>query len=261
MSTAPLALSADQTVPPVLAGRNVLITGGTTGIGRATAALLVANGANVFIFGRHQPELDEALATLENGRTRTAGITADQADPGDVVRVFTTIEREFGPLDVLVNNAAVPGGPAAAGGEAEWRYRLNADLLGYIDCTRRALTQMRGRKRGHIVNIGSTSAEYASEGSSLYVAAKMAIRGFSRALRSEVAKDGIRVTLIEPGLTGTSFFDEEGEEIADAAVQRREQKKGAMLKAEDVAVAVHYCLTQPERCNVSFLQVEPVAEE
>lgn len=261
MHSEPLVASAVRTEQPSLAGRNVLITGGTTGIGRATAALLAASGANVFIFGRHKPELDEALAALENGRTKVAGITADQADPGDVVRVFTTIEREFGPLDVLVNNAGVAGGPMAAGGEAEWRYRLNADLLGYIDCTRRALAQMRGRKRGHIVNIGSTSAEYAGEGSSLYVAAKMAVRGFSRALRSEVAKDGIKVTLIEPGLTGTSFFDEEGEEIAEADVQRQKQREGAMLKAEDIAVAVHYCLTQPDRCAVSFLQVEPQLDE
>lgn len=250
--------AAVHTEQPTLAGRNVLVTGGTTGIGRAIAALLVASGANVFIFGRHRPELDEALAALQGGRGRVLGIEADQTQPEAVERVFAELDREFGTLDILVNNAGIAGVQVMDAADREWRYLLNTDLLGAIDCARRAAQRMRARGGGHIINIGSTSAEYPSDGSALYVAAKTGLRGFSKALRAELGGDNIKVTLIEPGMTGSSLFDDED---AEPAVQREKQRRGAMLKAEDVAVAVHYCLTQPSRCTVAMLQLEPRVED
>lgn len=255
-------LAADDpsvhTQQPSVEGKNVLVSGGTTGNGRAIAELLAAYGANVFIFGRHEAELREALTACRRGRGRAHGIVADQARAEDIARLFATTDRELGGLDFLVNNAAVPAGGIEEGDDAAWRYRLEADLLGYIDCTRHALRRMRARGGGHVVNVGSISAVHHNKGMSLYVAAKSAIRGFSRALRKEVAEDNIKVSLIEPGMIGTDFL---GGEEGDPEVQRRDEERGAMLKPEDIAVAVHYILTQPPRCTISLLQIEPRLED
>lgn len=243
---------------PSVRGKNILISGGTTGIGRATASLLAAEGGNVFIFGRHERELRDTLDYLAQTSGSVSGITADQARADDVRRVFAEMDRHFGPVEILINNAGVSAGAITEGGEDDWRYELAADLNGYLDCTRHAVERMKQRGRGHIVNIGSISAVHVNKGSSLYVAAKSAIAGFSRALRKELGEHNIKVSLIEPGMVGTEIH--EGEE-ADPLVQQREEARGAMLKPQDIAVAVHYCLTQPERCTISRLQIQPLRDD
>jgi NADP-dependent 3-hydroxy acid dehydrogenase YdfG len=186
------------------------------------------------------------------------GITADHARPADVRRVFAELDRHYGDLDFLINNAGISAGAVTDGSEEEWHYDLATDLNGYIDCTRHAVERMKRRGSGHIVNIGSISAVHVNKGMSLYVAAKSAVAGFSRALRKELGEHNIKVSLIEPGVVGTDILD--GEE-SDPAVQRRDQERGAMLKPEDIAVAVHYCLTQPARCTISRLQIQPLRDE
>lgn len=240
-------------------GKNVLVSGGTTGNGRAIAALLAACGANVFVFGRDEDDLRAALAEINRGPGKAAGITADQARGEDIERVFAQFDQELGPIDILINNAAVDAGDIMEWDDATWHYRLEVDLFGYIDCTRRAVQRMRERGSGHVVNIGSIAAAHHTEGESLYVAAKSGIRGFSRSLRKELSEQNIKVSLIEPGLVGTDILERTPE--GDPAVQQREQARGAMLKPEDIAVAVHYILTQPARCTISLLQIEPMKSD
>jgi NAD(P)-dependent dehydrogenase (short-subunit alcohol dehydrogenase family) len=252
------SLTADSpavhTQQPSLKNKYVVVSGGTTGIGRATAALLAAQGANVFIFGRHAPDLRSTLEELADATGKVHGITADHSNSADVRRVFETVDREFGGLDIMINNAGISAGAITEGSDDEWRYALASDLNGYIDCSRRAVERMKARGGGHIVNIGSISAVHVNKGMSLYVTAKCAIEGFSRSLRKELGEHNIRVSLIEPGMVGTEILDGEW---GDPEVQRREEERGAMLKPEDIAVAVHYCLTQPERCCISRLQIQP----
>ncbi len=251
---------AIHTAKPSLQGKNILLTGGTSGIGRATATLLAGYGANVFLFSRDERHLRETIEEMGRRPGKVGGVSADQSRGEDVERVFATFDAEFGDLDILINNAAISAGTVEEASEADWRYQLETDLFGYIDCTRRALQRMRARGSGHIVNIGSMAAENYTSGLSLYVAAKSAIRGFTRALRKEVSGEGIKVSLVEPGIVGTGIF-EPGEEEGDADTQRREEARGAMLKPEDIAVAVHYLLTQPERCNVTQLLIEPALRD
>jgi NAD(P)-dependent dehydrogenase (short-subunit alcohol dehydrogenase family) len=246
--------SAVHTQAPGLAGRNVIVTGGTTGIGRAIAALLATEGANVLIFGRQSQDLKAALDGLKTAPGKVTGLTADVTRAEEVRGVFEAVDREFGGLDVLVNNAGLNTGQITEGSDAEWRYDLQTLLGGYIDCTRHAVERLRQRGGGHIINIGSISAAHQNAGMSLYVAAKAAIHGYSQSLRKELGPENIKVSVIEPGMVGTGILDEE---YADPQVQRQEQKRGAMLKPEDIAVAVHYCLTQPPRCNISLLRIEP----
>lgn len=119
-------------------------------------------------------------------------------------------------------------------------------------CTREAIDRMKKYRLGHIVNVGSMSADVREEGSSVYVATKAAIQGFSEALRKEVNQaTGVKITLIEPGATGTDMQPVSPED------QQKQEEDGEMLKAEDVAGAILYALSQPRRCDVVAIQIRP----
>jgi NADP-dependent 3-hydroxy acid dehydrogenase YdfG len=233
------------------ATKSIVITGGTTGIGRAAALLLASKGAHVLIFGRHEDELNDAMHDLRQISDHVYGLTADVTRPGDVTRVFETVEQNLEGIDVLINNAALAADSAVDGTFDEMKYIVETNLLGYMICAHEAIDRMKKQGHGHIVNVGSMSADVREEGSSIYVATKAAIQGFSTALRKEINKYGIKVTLIEPGAVGTDMQPE------SPAEQRDKQESEEMLKAEDVAAAIHYCLTQPKRCDVVSLQIRP----
>src|SRR5690606_36910063 len=118
-------------------------------------------------------------------------------------------------------------------------------------CANEAAKRMKESGFGHIINIGSMSADGREQGSSVYVATKSAIQGFSEALRNELNPERIKVTLIEPGATSSDMQDGSPEE------QKKKVEKGEMLAAEDIASAVVYSLTQPFQCNVTVVQVKP----
>lgn len=240
--------------PQSVRGKAVLITGGTTGIGRATARLLAAEGANVMIFGREQGPLDDALADIRAvAQGQVHGLTADQANEPDIHRVFDAIDREFGKLDVLVANAALAAEDTMSMDYNAREYVVKTNLLGYMACARHAIERMQEHGGGHIVAIGSMSADVREKGSDVYVATKAAIQGWCEALRKEVNHDGIKVTLIEPGSVGT---DMQRPEHSDRQ-QRKAEEKGEMLTAEDIAEMVHYALIQPERCDIVSVQIRP----
>ncbi len=241
----------DLTTPlsSLFAGLHVLVSGGTTGIGRAIALQLLAGGASVFVFGRHQRELEDAVAAAGGGDL--AGITADQADPQDVERVFAEVDRRWPHLDVLINNAAVGSEDLTEETDAGIACIVNSNICGYLFCTRQALLRMRERKAGHIINIGSITAEKLKAGGEVYTATKAAVRGFSESIRKTVQECGIKVTLIEPGKTGTDLIEVPLEE------QREKEALLEMLKAEDVAEAVCFCLIQSRRAVITSLQIEP----
>lgn len=237
--------------PQSLTDKSVLITGGTTGIGRATAILLAAQGARVMIFGRHEQDLKEAMKDIEATGGEVLGLTADAADPEDIQRVFQQVDSQMDRLDILINNAALGYNSVMEGNYQEWQYIVKTNLLGYMAMAHEAIARMKKHREGHIVNIGSMSADVREKDSSVYVATKAGIQGFSEALRKEVNPLGIKVTLIEPGAVGTDMQPQSPEE------QRKLIEKMEMLRAEDVAASVFYTLTQPKRCDVVSLQIRP----
>ena len=247
----PLArdLSDAHTEQPGLAGRKAIVTGGTTGIGRAIAILLASEGAEVFVCGRTPEHLDEALERIrEVGEG--AGINVDLAKAEDVQKFFEAADNFLGGLDIAVINAAVPAEALAETSEEDTGYQIAVDFTSYLTTTQAAAKRM--QTGSDIILIGSTSAVSRAGGNSIYVAAKSGIQGFAKSLREELAERDIKVGLIEPGFTGADFqYPDFPPEKQRALIH-----KGKMLRAEDIAAAAHFMLTQPRRTAVSLIRVE-----
>ena len=242
-------LSDAHTEQPSLAGRKAIVTGGTTGIGRAIAVLLAAEGAKVFVCGRTPAHLDDALERIREVGEGD-GINVDLAKREDVARFFEAADAFLGGLDIAVINAAVPADALAETGDADTDYQIAVDFTSYLTTTQAAAKRMKAGS--DIVLIGSMSAVSRAGGSSIYVAAKSGIQGFAKSLREELAEQDIKVGLIEPGFTGADF--QYPDFPPDKQRELIEQHK--MLRAEDIAVAAHFMLRQPRRCAVSHMRVE-----
>jgi NADP-dependent 3-hydroxy acid dehydrogenase YdfG len=238
-----------------LAGKIAIVTGGTTGIGRATAYLLAERGVKVVITGRHEPELNDAVNDIRKAGDVT-GIIADNAYEDQIERLFDEARRTYGDTDILINNAALPARSITEMSYDEALNVLRVNILGYLACTNRAVEMMKRKGGGHIVNIGSLSAKVREEGADVYVASKGATEAMSESLRKKLEKENpeIRLSLIEPGSVGTNLSGEQ----EDVEEQGPAIDEGRMLKAEDIAASVIYILTQPPRCNVMELRITPV---
>ncbi len=238
-----------HTEQPGLDGRRAIITGGTTGIGRAIAVLLASYGVRVFICGRTPEHLADALKRIDEVGEGD-GINVDLAIAEDVDRFFEAAEAWLGAIDIAVINAAIPASALADSGESETRYQLDTDLTAYLICAQEAARRMNAGS--DIIFIGSMSAVSKGPGSSIYVAAKSGIQGFVPSFRKELAEEDIKVGLIEPGFTGADFQYPE----FPPEKQRELINADKMLRAEDIAAATHFMLTQPRRTAVSLMRVE-----
>lgn len=244
-------LSDAHTTQTSLEGRRVIVTGGSTGIGRAIAVLLASEGARVFICGRDEQHLADGLQRI-NAVGQGDGVAVDLAKPEGLRRFFSAADAWLAGLDVAVINAAVGAETVLDGNEEELRHILETNFVSYLISAREAARRM--PHGGHIVLIGSMSAETLGEGASTYVATKAGIQGFAKSFRKEMAERNIKVCLIEPGRTGSDMQYENysSQEQADAI------NADEMLRAEDIAVATQFVLTQPGRTVISQMLVEPL---
>jgi NADP-dependent 3-hydroxy acid dehydrogenase YdfG len=160
-------------------------------------------------------------------------------------------DDELGGMDILINNAALPADGLTGSNYEDYKYVIDTNITGYLAFAEEAVSRMKNQKSGHIINIGSMSAESKSPKSTIYVATKQAIRGFSTSLRKEVNAFGIKVSLIEPGAV-TSDMQPGSKEEHNEKIDKME-----MLKAEDIAMSVLFCLSQPQRCDIVTMQIRP----
>ncbi|WP_116790912.1 SDR family oxidoreductase [Flavobacterium psychrotrophum] len=245
-------MNIQDLLPQSVSGKNVLVTGGTTGIGRAIVLLLASQGANVVFFGHEEQHLKDALADiLPIAKGKLFGFVADCGTEDGIADVFKQVDEKLEHLDILVNNAAIGFGNATDVSYNDLQHVLNINLLSYLACCGGAITRMEKNGSGHIVNIGSLSAQVREATGSVYVATKAAIRAYSEALRKEVNKHGIKVSLIEPGAVDTDMQQKPTEE------KLKKVENEEMLQATDIAAAVLYCLSQPKRCDVIELKIRP----
>lgn len=244
------AIADAHTAQPSLAGRKAVVTGGTTGIGRAIAVLLASEGAKVFICGRDARHLEDGLARI-NQVGDGAGIALDLAEPDGVKRFFEAADAYLGGLDIAIVNAAIPAQGLTEMDEAGLTYAIATDFTAYLTSAHAAAGRL--KDQGDIVLIGSMSAHILGPGSTVYAGIKAGIAGFSEALRKELGPKGIKVALVEPGKTGADFQEPDIQPDQQRAMIREE----TMLRAEDIAVGVHYLLTQPRRAVVQQLTIAP----
>ncbi|WP_125720065.1 SDR family oxidoreductase [Flavobacterium ustbae] len=233
--------------------KRIVITGGTTGIGKAIADLLVSLGGRVFIFGRDENDFYKAMDDIKtkSSKGEIFGETADVTKKEDMERVWDRVDKVLGGVDILINNAALPAGGLIEGEYEDWKYILETNILGYIAFAKEAVNRMKEQKSGHIINIGSMSAEVKEKTGVIYVATKTAIRGFSTALRKEINQLGIKVSHVEPGAVMSDMQPDSKEE------QKEKIKDMEMLEAKDIAMSVLFCLTQPKRCDIVSMQIRP----
>lgn len=248
-ATKPHHLADAHTEQPNLSGRKAIVTGGTTGIGRAIAILLASYGVQVFTCGRNPEHLRDVIERL-NEVGLGDGLVVDLTKPDELKRFFEAADTYFGGLDIAIINAAVPAEALADTAEDDARYQVEADFTSYLITAQQAAKRMKAGS--DIVLIGSMSAVSKKGGNSIYTAAKSGIEGFAVSLRQELAERDIKVGLIEPGFTGADF------QYPDFPPEKQREliREHRMLRAEDIAVAAHFMLTQPRRTAVSLMRVE-----
>jgi len=189
--------------PSSLAGKVVAITGGGRGIGRATAAALIAQGARVSI-GDIEPGLAESTASALGGGT--VGLALDVTDRASFTAFVTETESRLGALDVLVNNAGImPIGPFVDESDATAARLIDINLHGVIIGSKLALERFLPRERGHLVNIASVAGKAGFPGGATYCATKHAVVGLSEAIRAEVRATNVDVSIVMPVVVNTEL--------------------------------------------------------
>lgn len=259
-----------------LHGKTAVVTGASSGIGRAIALFLGAAGAHVFLSGRTRQTMDETAGEIGDGRATVR--VGDVRDPAEVRALVDSAVSATGRLDIMVNNAGVSYPAAILDGEPEqWRAMLETNVLALLAGCQAGVRAMRDCKaEGHIVNISSIAAQRPDSG--VYGATKHAVNAISATLRRELEADSIRVVNVMPGAVATNFgrnFDPEvlkgligasgldvdvtpGEHLPDEVLERVQPTLRQMLcSADDVARAVVYAVTQPIEVNVADIVVRP----
>lgn len=243
-----------------LTGKVVLVTGASSGIGEATAIALAAAGAKVAVAARRADRLEKLVKRILDDGGQALPIIADVADDTQAHDMVLKANTEFGRVDILINNAGVMlNGPIDAADTEDWRRMVNTNILGLMYATHAALPIMKAQGEGHIVNISSVAGRTAQAGSGVYNATKWGVGAFSEALRQEVYKDKIRVTIIEPGAVATELTDH----ITNSAAKERIQnwvKSLTPLESEDIAAAIVYAVTQPPRVNINEILIRPTEQ-
>ena len=236
-----------------LEGKTAVVTGASSGIGRATAIALSRAGAKVGLVARREDRLQELQHEL--GDTALA-VPADVTDYAAAAQAIATVEERLGPVDILVNVAGVMlPAPIAEADPADWDRMVQVNLMGALYGTRAVLPGMQERGSGHIVNLTSTSGRTHQPNFAVYAASKHALGAFTNVLRKEVHPQRIRVTLFEPGPTVSELGDHVDPDFMDAL--RAEIGHWEFLEAEDVAQGILWTLAVPERVNVNEVLFRP----
>lgn len=220
--------------------RVALVTGAGRGIGRAVALKLAEEGATVVVnYSRSAAEAEAVVQAISAAGGQALAVQANVADPASVEAMFGQVRREFGRLDVLVNNAGITrDGFLMMMGDQKWDEVLETNLKGCFLCCRAALRLMAGKKRGALVNIASTSGISGQPGQANYAASKGGMIAMTKALAREAATYGIRANVVAPGFIETDMTQEMPREVLDRYLPQI--PLGRMGRPEEVAEVVAF---------------------
>ncbi|MCX4782074.1 SDR family NAD(P)-dependent oxidoreductase [Streptomyces sp. NBC_01264] len=235
-------------------GKNVLVTGAGSGIGRTVALAFAAEGAAVAVAGRTAALLDETVELIEKEGGRAIAVTADVTRSEDVRAMVRRTVEHFGGIDVAVNNAGVfrGGGPVADLAEEDWRGMLDINLTGVLLSLQAEVAAMRDQPGGGaIVNISSNlGAHTRIPGVAGYLTTKAAVSALTRAAALDHIADGVRINAVSPGATATTMSLRPGEGDAERAVRMKDESPlGRVSSTAEVAAAVLY-LASPDAGSV-----------
>lgn len=236
----------------------VFVTGASTGFGAAIARRFAADGVRVIIAARRKDQLAELAAELG---PNVLPLGLDVRDRAAVEHAVNTLPVEFAEIDVLVNNAGLAKGlePVHQADLDDWEQMLDTNCKGLLHCTRAILPRMVTRTRGHVINLGSVAGTYPYPGGNVYGATKAFVRQLSLNLRSDLHGTGVRVTCIEPGMSG-------GTEFSTVRFRGDQTKADAIyagmrpLQPNDIAESVHWAASQPAHININTIELMPVTQ-
>lgn len=224
-----------------LRGLAAVITGASSGIGRAAALAFAREGVRVVLGARRTDRLDEAVKAIQGGGGEARGLETDVTHPDQVHRLIGEAVTAFGRLDILVNNAGVGySGRIESMPVQEIRHLFEVNVMGTLYGIQAAVPIMRSQRSGHIINVASVVGKRATPGSGVYSATKFAQVALSESLRLELSDAGIQVSAICPVSTSTEFF-----EVAAARSPLKFAPTGPIYSAEQVAEAVVRCARRP----------------
>jgi NADP-dependent 3-hydroxy acid dehydrogenase YdfG len=249
-----------------LDGTVALVTGASSGIGEATAALLAGHGATVAVAARRTDRLEVLTGKIRAAGGTAVALAADVADPQQALAAVARTVAEFGRLDTLVNNAGVMLlGPVVGAPLEEWQRMVDVNVLGLLHCSHAALPHLlraaedSPRRVADLVNISSVAGRVARNGSGVYNATKHGVGAFSEALRQEVTRRHVRVSLVEPGAVATELSSHNRPEIRERIATRFADME--RLAAEDIAHAIGYIVTRPRHVAINEMLVRPTEQE
>lgn len=239
--------------------KTALITGATSGIGKATAQLLAQNNYKIILCGRREDRLNDLKQELSK-LTEVHTLNFDVRDKKAVFDSINSIPESFATIDILINNAGNAHGldPIQNGNLDDWDAMIDINVKGLLYVSKAVIPRMIERKSGHIINIGSIAGKEVYPNGNVYCASKHAVDALNQAMRMDLNPYGIRVGGIHPGAVETEFsevrFKGDTEKAANV------YKGFEPLRAEDIADIIHFVVSRPYHVNIADLMVLPTAQ-
>ncbi|HDZ5726605.1 TPA: SDR family oxidoreductase [Staphylococcus aureus] len=229
----------------VLTDKIAVVTGAGSGIGEAIATLLHEEGAKVVLAGRNKDKLQNVANQLAQDSVKV--VPTDVTNKEEVDELMKIAQQTFGGLDIVINSAGQMLSSKITDYQVdEWDSMIDVNIKGTLYTAQAALPTMSEQSSGHLINIASISGFEVTKSSTIYSATKAAVHTITQGLEKELAKTGVKVTSISPGMVDTAIT---------AAYNPSDRKK---LDPQDIAEAVLYALTQPKHVNVNEITVRPV---
>ena len=238
--------------------KTALITGATSGIGRATAKEFAKHGIKLILCGRRENRLNSVKKALEK-ETKVHTLNFDVRNKKEVFDTINSLPEEFKQIDILVNNAGNAHGldPIQNGSLEDWDAMMDINVKGLLYVSKAIMPQMTERQSGHIINIGSSAGKEVYPKGNVYCASKHAVIAITDGMRIDLNPYNIKVTAINPGLVETEFskIRFKGGKIADSVY-----KGYKALQPEDIAEIIYFAISRPSHVNIADLLVFPTAQ-
>ncbi len=239
--------------------KTALVTGATSGIGKATAQILAQNNYKIILCGRREDRLTDLANELE-AFTEVHTLTFDVRDKKAVFESINSLPQAFSTIDVLINNAGNAHGLDSIqnGDLDDWDAMIDINVKGLLYVSKAIIPQMIERKSGHIINIGSIAGKEVYPNGNVYCASKHAVDALNQAMRMDLNPYGIRVGAIHPGAVETEFSEVRFKGDTERAANV--YKGFEPLHAEDIADIIHFVVSRPYHVNIADLIVLPTAQ-